>query len=147
MRIIPLIVTVVLFFTSCKTFILDENIASLKDMESREYTMKEDIKSGNRSLKKGDKIKITIGTGKEWVKVHGFSARGELLKADKVLILYMFSEDFPDEKFDINLFASELNYKINLKDDVPDPRGRAAEKPVKGRPVKPVKKDKKNIKG
>jgi len=147
MKFIPLIVTVFLFFTSCKTFILDENIASLKNMESREYILKEDIKSGNRSLKKGDKIKITIGTGKEWVKVHGFPAKGEPLKVDKVLILYMFSEDFPDEKFDINLFSGELNYKINLKDDAVDPRGRAVEKPVKGRPVKPVKKDKKNIKG
>ncbi len=98
-----------LFFASCDVFVQKGNVDALKAYEKKIYVMKKDIDIEGKKLKKGDDVRIVITAGKEWVKVHAFPARANDLKADRLLILYLFDDDFERRKFNMNFFKEQLD--------------------------------------
>lgn len=81
----------------------------MKDYEKQYYVLKKDIDVEGKKLKKGEEVRIVVTAGKEWVKVHAYPARANELKADRVLILYIFDDDFEKKKFNMNFFNEQLN--------------------------------------
>lgn len=110
-KIIPVIIIAVFSF-ACDKFLSKETQKMLKEYETATYITITDISAGNKSLKKGIKIKINLLIDKSWIKVYGYPAEVDELVADKVLMLYLFSDNFKDEKFNKELFDKQLFEKI-----------------------------------
>ncbi|HPS56934.1 MAG TPA: hypothetical protein PK514_02410 [Spirochaetota bacterium] len=131
-------VTQGLIITACSTFIPDEDADKLKMYESvngsyQEYILLEDVDRNDLVLEKGERVKIIIVTGDEWVKVYAYRANDDLLKSVRFLILQMFTDDFPDNKFNREKFDLELG-KIVVK------AGASVDKKSTEEKKKPVKK-------
>jgi hypothetical protein len=97
-------------------------------MEKKVYILKKDIDIEGKKLKKGDSVKIFITAGKEWVKVHAYPARANALKADRLLILYLFDDDFQLKHFTMNIFNEQLNAVIGAGDAAPAPEKKIRKK-------------------
>ncbi len=100
-----------LFISSCSTFIRDEHMAGLKKYESARYVMKKDAGREEAPLKKGEAVNLMILTGGDFIKVYAYPASVDYLKAERVLILFLFDEDFKDKAFDEQYFEERL-YQI-----------------------------------
>lgn len=97
-----------LSLVSCDKFIRDEEIGILKQYEEKEYRLKKDVSRDDDELKKGSRVKLLVRPGDESIKVYCYSAEKKFLKAERILILYVFREDFKDEIFDIAVFEEKL---------------------------------------
>jgi type II secretion system-associated lipoprotein len=84
----------------------DESL--LKKKEKNVYVLKKDVLIDDKGLKKGDRIKIVVTAGREWVKVYAYPKKVESLKAERYLILYLFEDDFPEKKFNTGYFNERL---------------------------------------
>lgn len=98
-----------LLFVSCDVFVNGAGVEALKAYEKKVYVMKKDIDLEGKKLKKGEQVRIVVTPGKEWVKVHAYPARENDLKADRLLILYLFDDAFDKKKFNMNFFNEQLN--------------------------------------
>ncbi len=83
-------------------------MTALKSLEKRDFLMKINVSIGGRVLKKNQKIRLVVTQGDGWIKVEGYLAGIGKLKADRVRLLYLFEEDFPEEKFSMKLFEDKL---------------------------------------
>ena len=99
------------FICSCSTFIRDEHMTGLKKYESTRYVMKKDVGKEEAPLRKGEAVNLMILTGGDFVKVYAYAASTDYLKAERVLILFLFDEDFKDKAFDMRYFEERL-YQI-----------------------------------
>jgi len=72
------------------------------------YRMKQDVKVNELVLKKGEKVKLMVVVEEDAVKAYAYPANVSYLKADRVLILYMFDADFEEGVFDNKYFHSRL---------------------------------------
>jgi type II secretion system-associated lipoprotein len=117
--ITTIIIMLTVMLTACDEFISKADADLLKEKEKKIYTLKKDIDIDGKKLKKGDAVKIVITGVKEWVKVHAYPAQYDSLKADRYLILYLFSDDFEKKKFNLKFFEEQM-------DAVAAPRGDAA---------------------
>jgi len=108
-RLIIPVVAGLFFFASCDGFIDGKSADALKDYEKKYYVLKKDIDVEGKKLKKGEEVRIVVTAGKEWVKVHAYPARANELKADRILILYIFDDDFEKKRFNMNFFNEQLN--------------------------------------
>lgn len=95
-------------FTSCGKFIKDEDAGLLKTYETKEYKLIKDISRDDFNLKKGDTVKLIVKTGDESIKVYCLSSKEEFLKAERILILYLFEDDFIKERFEMGVFETKL---------------------------------------
>ncbi|MFW5770188.1 MAG: hypothetical protein ACOCX9_02020 [Spirochaetota bacterium] len=93
---------------SCATFIEDEQAASLDTYQEGIYRMKQDVKVNELVLKKGEKVKLMVIVEEDAVKAYAYPADVSYLKADRVLILYMFDADFKEGVFDKKYFHTRL---------------------------------------
>ncbi|MBN1531251.1 MAG: hypothetical protein JXA20_01180 [Spirochaetes bacterium] len=84
---------------ACDEFIGDEAERALKEYEGKTYIMKSTVTVNDDSLVKGQRVKIKMLWGKDWVKVRGYAADIDPLVAKQVLMLYIFKTDFPGGKF------------------------------------------------
>jgi type II secretion system-associated lipoprotein len=105
---IVILMAAAIMVSSCSTFMLDEEAAGLKKYEGRVYTIKKEQTQGEQSLKNGQKIKIVVKPGKESIRVYGYDAGAEILKSSRVLILYLFNDDFTNKRFDRKTFEEKL---------------------------------------
>jgi type II secretion system-associated lipoprotein len=108
-------------FTACDVFMHKADIDLLKEKEKKIYILKKDIDIEGKKLKKGDPVKIVITAGKEWIKVLAYPAKANELKADRLLILYLFDDDFQQKHFNMNVFEEQLNTVVGAGDTVPPP--------------------------
>ena len=99
---------VAVMITSCGKFIKDEEVGLLKTCETQEYKLKKDINRDDFQLKKGDAVKLIVKTGDETIKVYCYSSKEDFMKAERILILYLFEDDFVKERFDIGIFETKL---------------------------------------
>ena len=99
---------------SCSSFIEKEKADELKKYEKSKYIMKKDVRIGSLKLKKGERVRILLSVSDDWIKVYGYRASTPVLKAERVLILYLFEDDFSEETFDQKVFDKEL-YSIIRK--------------------------------
>lgn len=102
------ILVVFFIITSCGKFIRDEEIAFLKGYEGREYKLKKDAGREDIRLKSGDTVKLIVKTGDDSIKVYCYSSKEDFLKTERLLIIYVFREDFTDERFDTGVFEKKL---------------------------------------
>ena len=94
---------------SCSSFATKKDDAMLKELEQYTYVMLKDVNVEQKSLAKKQAVKIMIAKGDDSIKVYAYSASVDVLKSERLLILYMFADDFPGEKFDYEVFSRNLN--------------------------------------
>jgi type II secretion system-associated lipoprotein len=105
----------IVLMTSCATFIEVDEINQLKGYEKNIYVLNEDVKVDKLTLRKGEEIRLYIKVEDESIKVYGYPADKSLLKAERVLILYLFNDDFKDSRFNKELFDNKLYSIIKQK--------------------------------
>jgi len=127
-KIITAIPVFLFMITACDVFVHKADIDLLKEKEKKVYILKKDIDIEGKKLKKGDSVKIFITAGKEWVKVHAYPARANELKADRLLILYLFDDDFQQKHFNMNLFNEQFNAVVGAGDTAPAPEKKIRKK-------------------
>ena len=93
----------------CDNFVGKEHETAIRDLENGTYVMKEKVTVNQESLVKGQKIKLKVTWGKDWVRVRGYPADVDPLQTKQVLILYLFENEFAKEKFSINHFMEKLH--------------------------------------
>jgi hypothetical protein len=94
---------------------LKDQERSLREAETRTYVMLRDVTAGKKSLRKDEEVKIVIVSTDDSLKVYGYSAAVDRLKAERVLLLYIFSEEFQNEKFDLDFFFKRLHEVVRQK--------------------------------
>jgi len=104
-----------LTLVSCSSFVEKEKIPVLKDYEKYEYILKKEVSIGNRTLARGDNIRLHIVVGDEWIKVYGYNAGSDPLQAQRLLILYLFEDDFTEERFSMEFFDKKLSELVKRK--------------------------------
>jgi type II secretion system-associated lipoprotein len=97
-----------LFVTACDVFIPRTDVDTLKAYEKKVFVMKKDLELEGKKLKKGDDVRLIVTAGKDWVKVHAYPAKLDPLKAERLLVLYIFEDDFTGKKFNMNFFKEKL---------------------------------------
>jgi type II secretion system-associated lipoprotein len=107
-------VFVLILLSSCSTFVKDKEADKLRSFERADdqfidYRLLKDVETGNLSIKKGEKVRIVISVGGDWIKVYVYRAEEELLVSRRVLALYLFEDDFPDEKYNPAFFREKLH--------------------------------------
>lgn len=120
-RIIAAVPAFLFMMTACDVFVHKAEIDLLKEKEKKIYILKKDIDIDNKKLKKGDSVRIVILADKEWIKVLAYPAKDNDLKADRLLILYLFDDDFEQKHFDINTFEEKLNTVVGIGGTSPFP--------------------------
>ena len=96
-----------LFFISCSSFVKKEDNEVLKQFEEPAYIMQKDVVIGQHVLSKNTKVRLLIISG-DWIKVYAFRYDEDVLKQRRMLLLYLFKDDFPNEKFDVDVFKEKL---------------------------------------
>jgi type II secretion system-associated lipoprotein len=127
-KIIKALPVFLFMIMACDVFVNKADVDLLKEMEKKVYILKKDIDIEGKKLKKGDSVKIVITAGKEWVKVHAYPARANELKADRLLILYLFDDDFQQKHFNMNIFNEQLKAVVGAGDTVPAPEKKVRKK-------------------
>jgi type II secretion system-associated lipoprotein len=105
----------IVFMTSCATFIEVDEINQLRGYEKNIYVLHKDVKVDKLTLRKGEEIRLYIKVEDESIKVYGYPADKSFLKAERVLILYLFNDDFKDSRFNKELFDNKLYSIIKQK--------------------------------
>ena len=96
-----------LFFTSCSSFVKKEEGELLKQYEIPAYIMQQDVRIGQYVMPKNAKVNLFILSG-DWIKVYAYRYEDDILQQKRMLLLYLFQDDFPKEKFDIDVFQEKL---------------------------------------
>ena len=119
-----LLFSVAFIFAGC-AFMQKKDRAAIEELGRGEYVMLADIEVNAETgavLHKGDTVTLKVVTGTESVKVYAYNAALPAVSAPQVLILYMFSTDFTDEKFSMAEFESAFGRFLKRKtaaDDKP----------------------------
>ena len=120
-KIIAALPAFLFIITACDIFVNKADIDLLKEKEKKIYFLKKDIDIEGKKLKKGEPVRIVIIPAKEWIKVLAYPAKANDLKADRLLILYLFDDDFQQKQFNINAFEEQLNAVVVTGDSAPFP--------------------------
>ncbi len=102
------------FALSCSTFVKDKEAEKLVNYEKSgdqfiDYTLLQDVKTGDHLIKKGEKVRIVITVGGDWIKVYVYRAEEDLLLSRRNLALYLFEDDFPDKKYSPDFLREKIN--------------------------------------
>lgn len=114
MKKIIFIISIFIALSSCTELIKEDSIPILKSYEDYVYELLQDISSEAKTIKKGEKIKIMIKYSGSWIKVYGYNYDMDILKSERVLILYMFKEDFISNIFSKDFFMYKLGKYIKV---------------------------------
>ncbi len=107
-RIIAAIAASLLIVPACDVFVPGNDMSALRERENRLYVMKNDLEIDGKKLKKGEDVRIKITTGSDWIKVHAFPARADELKAEYLLLLFVFDDEFEKNKYNAGYFNERL---------------------------------------
>jgi type II secretion system-associated lipoprotein len=127
-RLCAAIVASLVFVPACDVFVPGKEIKALEEREKKIYVMKSDLEVGGKKLKKGEEVRLKITTGNDWLKVRAFPARVDELKADYVLLLYIFDEDFEKKMYSADYFAQRLSALVTEKGAAPVTKAPGAKK-------------------
>jgi len=103
------IIVSVALAVSCAHFFTVESKAQLGEFEKKTFVIKNDIKVDQDVFIKGQKIKVKVFTGSDWVKIRGYNADKDPLRAKQVLLIFMFEDEFPGKKFNMDYFTQRLS--------------------------------------
>lgn len=105
----PVFLCFLLACFACSTFILENQVYDLKKLEQGNYIMLKEIKHNDHLLAKGEKVKLHLRTNDSSIKVYAYPSSVDFLKANRVLVLQMFSEDFKQHIYVKEVFDKKLN--------------------------------------
>lgn len=97
-----------LFVLACDVFVPGKDLDTLREKESRVYVLKSDLEIDGKKLKKGEEVRIKITPGSGWIKVHAYPARSDELKAEYLLLLFVFDDEFEKNKYNAGYFNERL---------------------------------------
>lgn len=97
--------------SGCNSLGKKDTVSTFHYLEKEEYVLRKNVNLDEKRLEKGDKIRVIITYDKDWIKVHGYRANVNPLEAERVLLLYLFVEEFPEEKFSQSYFEEKF-YEI-----------------------------------
>jgi type II secretion system-associated lipoprotein len=110
--IVPALIFAV-FLSSCTSFIKKDEEFQIKGFENAEYVLLEDTGEDDRYIRKGEKVKVYIIVGDDYIKVFCYSSKLDFVKAKRTLIVYLFKEDFEKAKFSMDYFKQKLFSKVS----------------------------------
>ena len=105
---VSIIVSILIFAGACSSLVKDTEISTLQQFQNYLYQTKVDINAGGKRLASGKKVKIIIRIDDDWIKVYGYDYKSDLLKSERVLILYLFRDDFENKVFSKESFKKKL---------------------------------------
>lgn len=119
----------------CNSFIARSDQDSLKALEKGLYALKNEVTVEGRTFKKGEEVRIVVVPSDEWIKINAFKAGEAPLKAERILILYVFKDDFDDKRFNRALFDQRFaEVVIPLDEKARDEKkGKGRPTPLRGR--------------
>ncbi len=106
---------ILLFFAlSCSSFVKEKEAEKLISYERSgdqfiDYILLQDVQVGDHLIKKGEKVRIIITVGGDWIKVYVYRAEEDLLLSRRNLALYLFEDDFPDKKYDPDFLRGKIH--------------------------------------
>jgi len=118
-RLCAVIVASLVFVPACDVFVPGKEIQALKEREKKLYVLKGNLEVGGKKLKQGDEVRLKITTGSDWIKVHVYPARVDELKAEYLLLLFIFDEDFEKKKYSPGYFDQRLSALVVEKGTAP----------------------------
>jgi type II secretion system-associated lipoprotein len=118
-RLVAAIAASLILVPACDVFVPGKDIKALDEREKKIYVLKSELEVGGKKLKKGDEVRIKITTGSDWIKVHAYPARTDELKAEYLLLLYVFEDDFNEKKYNADYFATRLGALVAEKGAAP----------------------------
>jgi type II secretion system-associated lipoprotein len=93
---------------SCKTFITADDKKSILDLGNGRYSMIKDLSIRGKTLKKGDEVRLIITMTSDWIKVNARPLNEDELKSKRLLILYVFKDEFSKGIFNFAAFRERL---------------------------------------
>ncbi len=102
------IILFLIFVITCSTFLREEQINGLKKYEEETFVMQKEVKIGENKLAAGQRIKLFIRAEKESIRVYAYDADVDILKSRRLLVLYLFNDDFKNKIFDNKTFEDNL---------------------------------------
>ena len=105
---VSIVLGLLLLAGSCTSLVKEKEITALQELQYYLYQTRVEIKAGSKRLARGKKVKIIIRVDDDWIKVYGYDYNSNLLKSERVLILYLFRDDFKDKVFSKDLFEIKL---------------------------------------
>jgi type II secretion system-associated lipoprotein len=105
----------ILLLLSCASFIKDQDRPALLEYEKGEYVLKADAGTPRNSIRKGQAVRLQVMADKDYIKVYAWPSGTDFLKAEKVLVLYMFEDDFSSKAFDRGVFEERLFAVMDVK--------------------------------
>ena len=91
-------------------FVNQVELKKLKEQYNGNYVMKKPVDIGNNlKARVGEKVKIYFVSTSNSIKVYAYSYQEPRESSLGNNILYLFEDDFPDEKWDHNLLNKKLN--------------------------------------
>jgi len=123
-----------LLISGCSTFIedVDSEQISLK-YQAGEYVLLQDLNRNNVIIPKDSALKLIVLTSDDWIKIYAYNSSEEILESNRFIILYMFKEDFPDEKFSQEHLDSELAKIVKRKNSADRPKKENKKNPKKAK--------------
>ncbi len=108
-------VAALVLLCSCSSFIREEHAAGLKAYETGRYIMKQNAGREDAPLRKGEVVNLIVQAGGDFIKVYAYPASVDFLKAERVLILFLFDDDFKNKVFDKQYFEERLYQLVDAQ--------------------------------
>ncbi len=107
-------VIIMSFFVSCTTFMRDDQAEDIMKLDKASGIMQKAAARDEYRLEKGQKVKLHILLSDDNIKVYAYPAEIEFLKSNRLLLLYLFENDFKDGRFDKKIFMEKLGDSVTL---------------------------------
>ncbi|MES0488674.1 MAG: type II secretion system-associated lipoprotein [Leptospirales bacterium] len=100
-----------LAFIACSPkFVKQDQVSELEKKYTGVYILKKNVEVGiNEILKKGTKVRLYIVSGRKLVKVYAYPAKDNRESTLGQNILLLFETQFPEKKFNQEIFIKKLN--------------------------------------
>ena len=99
---------------SCTTFMLDEQADDIMKLDKAVGTIKKPIARDDYKLEKGQKVRLQLLLNDASIKVYAYPSDVEFLKSNRLLVLYLFEDDFKDGRFNKKLFTDKLDEIVSI---------------------------------
>ncbi len=96
-------------FASCSSFYSRDDEVWLSELEKDTRVMVKDVTVEKRHLSVKQKVRLKAVHNQDCIRIYAFPAETDPLKADMVLLVYMFTDDFPEDSFSRETVEEKIN--------------------------------------
>jgi len=94
---------------------LDEQADDIMKLDKAVGTIKKPIARDDYRLEKGQKVRLQLLLNDSSIKVYAYPSDVEFLKSNRLLVLYLFEDDFKDGRFNKKLFTDKLGETVSIE--------------------------------